>query len=66
MSGTQGTQASSPVALVTGGSSGLGAAIGAGLGAILATNFHGAADTIRAFLPSMRERRRGTILPPSA
>ena len=26
------------------------------------TNFHGVADTIRAFLPAMRERRSGTIL----
>jgi NAD(P)-dependent dehydrogenase (short-subunit alcohol dehydrogenase family) len=30
--------------------------------AIVDTNFHGVADTIRAFLPAMRERRRGTIL----
>jgi NAD(P)-dependent dehydrogenase (short-subunit alcohol dehydrogenase family) len=29
---------------------------------IIDTNLHGAADTIRAFLPQMRERRRGTIL----
>ncbi len=29
---------------------------------ILDTNFHGVADTIRAFLPAMRERRSGTIL----
>lgn len=143
MSGTQGplaTQASLPVALVSGGSSGLGAAISAALAergfhvlaasrratapavaqpggkgvieplaldvccpasiadlarhlerrgqmpkllvnnaginisgvfeelsaaqgrAILDTNFHGVADTIRAFLPAMRERRHGTIL----
>jgi NAD(P)-dependent dehydrogenase (short-subunit alcohol dehydrogenase family) len=30
--------------------------------AIVDTNFHGVADTIRAFLPAMRERRRGTVL----
>lgn len=30
--------------------------------AILDTNFHGVADMLRAFLPAMRERRRGTIL----
>jgi NAD(P)-dependent dehydrogenase (short-subunit alcohol dehydrogenase family) len=30
--------------------------------AIVDTNFHGVADTIRAFLPAMRERRRGTLL----
>jgi len=30
--------------------------------AILDTNFHGVADTIRAFLPAMRARRRGTLL----
>jgi len=30
--------------------------------AIIDTNLHGVADTIRAFLPAMRERRRGTIL----
>ncbi|MBL8328694.1 MAG: SDR family NAD(P)-dependent oxidoreductase [Rubrivivax sp.] len=30
--------------------------------AILDTNFHGVADCIRAFLPAMRARRRGTIL----
>lgn len=30
--------------------------------AIIDTNFHGVADTIRAFLPAMRERRHGTIL----
>lgn len=30
--------------------------------AILDTNFHGVADTIRAFLPAMRQRRCGTIL----
>jgi short-subunit dehydrogenase len=30
--------------------------------AIVDTNFHGVADTIRAFLPAMRERRPGTLL----
>jgi NAD(P)-dependent dehydrogenase (short-subunit alcohol dehydrogenase family) len=30
--------------------------------AIFDTNFHGVTDTLRAFLPAMRERRRGTIL----
>jgi NAD(P)-dependent dehydrogenase (short-subunit alcohol dehydrogenase family) len=30
--------------------------------AIMDTNFYGAVDTIRAVLPLMRERRRGTIL----
>jgi len=30
--------------------------------AIIDTNLHGVADTIRAFLPTLRERRRGTIL----
>lgn len=30
--------------------------------AILDTNFHGVADMLRAFLPDMREHRRGTIL----
>lgn len=30
--------------------------------AIIDTNLHGVADTIRAFLPAMRARRRGTIL----
>lgn len=30
--------------------------------AILDANFHGVADMLRAFLPAMRERRRGTIL----
>lgn len=29
---------------------------------IFDTNFHGVADILRAFLPAMRERRRGTIL----
>ncbi len=30
--------------------------------AIMDTNFHGVADTLRSFLPAMRERRRGTVL----
>ena len=30
--------------------------------ALMDTNFHGVADTIRAFAPPMRQRRRGTIL----
>ena len=30
--------------------------------AIIDTNLHGVADTIRAFVPTLRERRRGTIL----
>lgn len=30
--------------------------------AIMDTNFHGVADTLRGFLPGMRERRRGTVL----
>lgn len=29
---------------------------------IMDTNFHGVADTLRSFLPGMRERRRGTVL----
>jgi len=37
--------------------------ISAGQGrSIVDTNFHGVADTLRAFLPAMRQRRRGTIL----
>lgn len=29
--------------------------------AIMDTNFHGVVDTLRSFLPAMRERRRGTV-----